>query len=88
MNEIRELRRRERLSQQEFAELIGVPVNTFRMWDSGLRRVISQQQLAASVGAASKAVVYQWESGKRKPSPVFWLRIERLQRRRPNSLPA
>jgi len=24
--------------------------------------------LAAKVGAASKAVVYQWESGKRKPS--------------------
>jgi DNA-binding transcriptional regulator YiaG len=32
------------------------------------------------VGAASKAVVYQWESGKRKPSPVFWLRIKRMQR--------
>jgi DNA-binding XRE family transcriptional regulator len=41
---------------------------------------LSQQQLAAKVGAASKAVVYQWESGRRKPSPVFWLRIERLQR--------
>jgi DNA-binding transcriptional regulator YiaG len=41
---------------------------------------LSQQQLAAKVGAASKAVVYQWETGKRKPSPVFWLRIERLQR--------
>lgn len=41
---------------------------------------LSQQQLAAKVGAASKAVVYQWESGKRKPAPVFWLRIERLQR--------
>lgn len=49
----------------------------------GLRRRLrlSQQQLAAKVGAAGKAVVYQWESGKRKPSPVFWLRIERLQRR-------
>ena len=48
----------------------------------GLRRRLrlSQQQLAANVGAASKAVVYQWESGKRKPSPVFWLRIERLGR--------
>jgi len=48
----------------------------------GLRRRLglSQQQLAAKVGAASKAVVYQWESGKRKPSPVFWLRIERLRR--------
>ena len=42
---------------------------------------LSQQQLAAKVGAASKAVVYQWESGRRKPSPVFWLQIERLRRR-------
>jgi DNA-binding transcriptional regulator YiaG len=41
---------------------------------------LSQQQLAAKVGAAGKAVVYQWESGRRKPSPVFWLRIQQLQR--------
>jgi DNA-binding transcriptional regulator YiaG len=41
---------------------------------------LSQQQLAARVGAANKAVVYQWESGKRTPSKVFWLRIERLRR--------
>lgn len=41
---------------------------------------LSQKQLADKIGAATKAVVYQWESGKRKPSPVFWLRIERLQR--------
>ena len=41
---------------------------------------LSQQQLADKVGAATKAVVYKWESGKRKPSAVFWLRIERLQR--------
>jgi DNA-binding transcriptional regulator YiaG len=49
----------------------------------GLRQRLglSQDQLATKVGAASKAVVYQWESGKRKPSPVFWLRVERLQRR-------
>lgn len=40
---------------------------------------LSQQQLATKVGAASKAVVYQWESGKRTPSPVFWLRIQKLQ---------
>jgi DNA-binding transcriptional regulator YiaG len=48
----------------------------------GVRRRLglSQQQLAEKVGAAGKAVVYQWETGKRKPSPVFWLRIERLQR--------
>jgi len=42
---------------------------------------LSQQQLAARIGAASKAVVYQWESGRRKPSPVFWMRIKRLKRR-------
>ncbi len=33
---------------------------------------------AHKVGAAGKAVVYQWESGKRRPSPVFWQRIEGL----------
>jgi DNA-binding XRE family transcriptional regulator len=48
---------------------------------------LSQQQLAAGVGAASKAVVYQWESGKRKPSPVFWIRIERLRRRQAFQVP-
>jgi DNA-binding transcriptional regulator YiaG len=45
-----------------------------------LRLGLSQQQLANKLGAASKAVVYQWESGKRRPSPVFWLRVERLSR--------
>lgn len=51
----------------------------------GLRHRLgpSQRQLATKVGAAGKAVVYQWESGKRSPSPVFWLRIVRLQRRLP-----
>ena len=47
----------------------------------GLRRRLglSQEQFATRIGAASKAVVYQWESGKRQPSPVFWLRIKRLR---------
>jgi len=46
----------------------------------GLRhRLGLSQQLATKVGAASKAVVYQCESARRKPSPVFWLRIVRLQ---------
>ena len=39
VNELRQLRRDGNLSQQEFAALIGVPLNTFRMWDSGLRPV-------------------------------------------------
>jgi DNA-binding transcriptional regulator YiaG len=38
----------------------------------GLRRRLglSQRQLADKVGAAGKAVVYQWESGRRKPRSV------------------
>ena len=41
-------------------------------------RGLSQAQLATLVGAARKAVVYQWEAGKRTPSPVFWRRITAL----------
>ena len=37
VNELRKLRRNADLSQRQFAELLDVPVNTFRMWDSGLR---------------------------------------------------
>ena len=189
--ELRTLRREVGLSQQQFAALLCVPVNTFRMWDSGLRSpqhdvvararaVVAEHQrqhellsldvlatefgihprtlgdavragrlavhlstrsafgrpirratraavlayqaqfyrrsysrtmrkpsppvpvvvpddcaervtitrhalrltlseFAARVGAANKAVVYQWESGKRRPSPVFWARITALR---------
>ena len=41
-------------------------------------RGLSQAQLATLVGAAHKAVVYQWEARKRTPSPVFWQRIAAL----------
>ena len=43
-------------------------------------RGLSQGQLATLVGAAHKAVVYQWEARKRTPSPVFWQRIAALHR--------
>ena len=36
--------------------------------------------LATLVGAARKAIVYQWEARKRTPSPVFWQRITALHR--------
>ena len=42
---------------------------------------LSQQALARLIGAAGKAVVYQWESRKRTPSPVFWKRIQALSQR-------
>ena len=43
-------------------------------------RGLSQGQLSTLVGAAHKAVVYQWEARKRTPSPVFWQRIAALHR--------
>lgn len=55
-------------------------------WAQQLLRVrrelrLTQTQLAEQIGAAGKAVVYQWESGKRIPSPVFWDRVKRLEAR-------
>ena len=43
---------------------------------------LTQDGLARRTGAAGKAVIYQWESRKRTPSPVFWERILRLGHRR------
>ena len=53
-------------------------------WPQQLRQLradleLTQTQLAQRIGAAGKAVIYQWESRKRKPSPVFWTRIEQLR---------
>jgi DNA-binding XRE family transcriptional regulator len=39
---------------------------------------LTQAEFASRVGAARKAVVYQWESRKRCPSPLFWERIRGL----------
>src|SRR4029077_13800783 len=39
---------------------------------------LTQHELARRIGAANKAVVYQWESRQRTPSPVFWKRVEAL----------
>lgn len=40
---------------------------------------VSQIQLAQRIGAAGRAVIYQWESRKRRPSPLFWERVLALQ---------
>jgi transcriptional regulator with XRE-family HTH domain len=37
VNELRELPRNANLTQRDLAELLKIPLNTFRMWDSGLR---------------------------------------------------
>jgi transcriptional regulator with XRE-family HTH domain len=41
---------------------------------------LTQVALARHIGAANRAVVYQWESRQRRPSPVFWQRVEALGR--------
>jgi DNA-binding transcriptional regulator YiaG len=41
---------------------------------------LTQDGLARRIGAAGKAVVYQWESRRRTPSPVLWQQVLRLQR--------
>ena len=57
----------------------GIPVDyDLRIRDMRQCLGVSQGEFARLVGAAQKAVVYQWESRKRCPSPVFWQRIERL----------
>jgi DNA-binding transcriptional regulator YiaG len=52
-------------------------------YDERIRRVrrrlgCTQAQFAARLGAARKAVVYQWESRRRCPSPLFWQRIREI----------
>ena len=61
------------------APLLAVPAD----YDRQLKRLrsrlkLSQQALAQRIGAAGKAIIYQWESRKRTPSPVFWRRIRAL----------
>ena len=46
-----------------------------RLRDVRRRRGLTQGALARCIGAAGKAVVYQWESRKRTPSPVLWQRV-------------
>ena len=50
-----------------------------RLRDVRRRRGLTQDALARRIGAASKAVVYQWESRKRTPSPVLWQRVLELE---------
>jgi DNA-binding transcriptional regulator YiaG len=40
---------------------------------------LTQGAFAAQVGAANKAVIYQWESRRRRPSPVLWRRVTSLR---------
>ena len=48
------------------------------------RLQLTQAGLARRIGAAGKAVIYQWESRKRKPSPVLWQRVLTFEGGRPH----
>jgi DNA-binding XRE family transcriptional regulator len=50
----------------------------FRLIGLRLRLHLTQAGLARCIGAASKAVIYQWESKRRTPSATFWQRLEQL----------
>jgi transcriptional regulator with XRE-family HTH domain len=50
-----------------------------RLRDLRRRRGLTQAALARGIDAAGKAVVYQWESRKRTPSPVLWQRVLELE---------
>jgi DNA-binding transcriptional regulator YiaG len=67
-----------RYSGQEacVSPLLTVPDDFDRQLRSLRRqRGLTQDELARRIGAAGKAVIYQWESRKRTPSPVFWQRV-------------
>lgn len=50
------------------------------------RMGLTQAALAAAIGAANRAVVYQWESRRRTPSPVFWKKLVELGHARGNAV--
>jgi hypothetical protein len=64
---LRVLRRTADLSQQEFAAPIDVPLNTFRMWDSGLRTAPAHV-LQRATGVLTFAVI----SFAKRPPRIRW----------------
>ena len=71
--QVRRADRRQPLTWASVAEDYDVQIRALRR-----ARGLSQAQLATLVGAAHKAVVYQWEARKRTPSPLFWQRLTAL----------
>jgi len=71
VNELRELRRDANVTQRDLADLLEIPVNTFRMWDSGVRRPTAQIIARARIALAARAkrrqllplAVLAWELG-------------------------
>ena len=88
VTELRELRHGAGLSQREFATLLAVPVNSFRMWDSGLRSVpVAMLQRAKDVAATQHADRFEllplgrlaWELGVHRSTLQAAARTGRLE---------
>jgi DNA-binding transcriptional regulator YiaG len=63
-------------SAGHFRSVMVAPANyAFQIVSLRRRLRVTQTALAQRLGAANKAVIYQWETGRRRPSPVFWRRI-------------
>jgi DNA-binding transcriptional regulator YiaG len=62
MNQLRHLRRQTDLSQRDLAERLDVPLNTFRMWDSGLRPVPTRMLLRAQAAVEHHLQQTEWLS--------------------------
>jgi putative transcriptional regulator len=56
---VRDLRRRARLTQQEFAERLGVPVETIRNWEQGKRMPRGPARALLAVIAHAPETVFQ-----------------------------
>src|ERR1700743_3472856 len=56
--EVRDLRRRAQLTQQEFAARLGVPVETIRNWEQGKRAPRGPARALLAVIAHSPAMVF------------------------------
>jgi putative transcriptional regulator len=56
--EVRDLRRRARLTQQEFAARLGVPVETIRNWEQGKRAPRGPARALLAVIAHSPEMVF------------------------------
>lgn len=69
---------KERPARLDWRQIPSDYADQIRQLRQGLGLTLTQ--FAAGLGAANKAVVYQWESRKRCPSPVFWQRIQAMRR--------
>jgi putative transcriptional regulator len=59
MPEVRDLRRRARLTQQEFAAKVGVPVETIRNWEQGKRMPRGPARALLAVIAHAPETVFE-----------------------------